>query len=118
MASYMMCSAVDFLPSIIMRLTTWVTRRLLYIGSGWMSRLDALALLAMAAYAFLCLFAQLDAVLGATLLTVGHSGCVESRTDDLVADTRQVFDPATPDEDHGVLLQVVPDAGDVGSDFH
>src|SRR6266850_357090 len=40
-ASYMICSAVDFLPQIIMMLTNFATSREPYLGSGSTSRLAA-----------------------------------------------------------------------------
>src|SRR4029079_570721 len=58
------------------------------------------------------------AVAGAGLLAVGDPGRVEGAADDLVADARQVLDATTPDQDHGVLLQVVALARDVGGDLH
>src|SRR6478735_3220720 len=60
----------------------------------------------------------LGAVLAATLLAVAHAGRVERAADDVVLDRRQVLDPATADEHDRVLLQVVPDARDVGRDLH
>src|SRR5680860_158290 len=62
--------------------------------------------------------AGLDAVKGACLLAVGDAGRVEGATDDLVADARQILDPAAADQHHRVLLQVVALAGDVGGDLH
>src|SRR6187549_1990947 len=61
---------------------------------------------------------SLDAVAGARLLAVGDAGGVERAAHDLVADARQVLDATTPDQDHRVLLQVVPLARDVGGDLH
>src|SRR3954469_5239306 len=59
----------------------------------------------------------LGAVLAATLLAVPHAGSVEGAADDVVLDRGQVLDPATPNEDDGVLLEVVADARDVGRDL-
>src|SRR6266851_3076123 len=55
----------------------------------------------------------LGPVLGARLLAVLGACGVERAADDVVADARQVLHLAPADEHHGVLLQVVADAGDV-----
>src|SRR6185369_8116890 len=52
------------------------------------------------------------------LLAVANSGGVEGAADDVVLDRREVLHSATADEDHGVLLEVVADARDVGRDLH
>src|SRR5262249_46255942 len=59
----------------------------------------------------------LGPVLRAALLTVAHARSVERGADHLVADARQVANTPTADEHHGVLLEVVPLAGDVGRDL-
>src|SRR5687767_15952121 len=59
----------------------------------------------------------LGAVLRAALPAIGDAGGVERGADHLVADARQVLDAAAADEHHGVLLQVVALAGDVGGDL-
>ena len=46
-------------------------------------------------------------------LAIHDAGSVEGTADDLVADARQVSDPAAAHEHDRVLLQVVADAGDV-----
>src|SRR4051794_6710016 len=56
-------------------------------------------------------------VLGARLLAVGDPQAVEDASDDVVADPRQVADPAAADQDDRVLLEVVALAGDVRGDF-
>src|SRR2546426_12785421 len=56
----------------------------------------------------------LGAVLRAALLAPLGAGRVEGAADHVVADTGEVFDAATADQDHRVLLQVVTDARDVG----
>src|ERR1051325_1366287 len=66
-------------------------------------------------------FRPLDAVLRALAVAVGFvgrrrtggAGRIEGAPDDVVADARQVFDAASADQDDGVLLQVMPLAGDV-----
>src|SRR5262245_45729198 len=62
--------------------------------------------------------AGLRAVFAATLPAVADAGGVERAPDDVVLDRRQVLDLAATDEHHRVLLQVVPDARDVGRDLH
>src|SRR5262245_16616658 len=47
------------------------------------------------------------------LLAVRNPGCVKGAAHDLVADARQVLDPAAAHEDHRVLLKVVPLPRDV-----
>src|SRR5215469_14900415 len=59
----------------------------------------------------------LRAVPAACLLAVAHALGVEGTADDLVADTRQVPHPAAAYQHDRVLLQVVPDARDVGGDL-
>src|SRR5699024_2452916 len=63
------------------------------------------ALLLLGAVAAACLLAPLD--------TLG----VEGAADDLVAHTRQVLHTTAADQDHRVLLEVVPLARDVGGDL-
>src|SRR5207245_776505 len=59
----------------------------------------------------------LRAVLRARLLAVADAARVERGADHLVAEARKVLDPAAADEHDGVLLEVVPLAGDVGADL-
>src|SRR3954454_4399516 len=94
-------------------LHTWVTRRERWTGSGSIGRMEAAARRGMKALALLLL----DAVLGTGLLAVADAGGVERPADDLVAHARKVLDAATAHEHDGVLLQVVPLAGDVGGDL-
>ena len=61
------------------------------------------------------LLRALRAVLGAGLHTLGHTGSIQRAADDVITNARQVTDTAAADEHHGVLLQVVADAGDVAS---
>ena len=35
----------------------------------------------------------------------------------MIPDTRKVLDPPSADQNHGVLLEIVSDAGDVGGDL-
>src|SRR5829696_8270595 len=62
--------------------------------------------------------ALLGAVAGTGLLAVADAGGVEGAADDLVADAGEVLHPAAADQDHRVLLEVVPLARDVGGDLH
>src|SRR6516165_8079770 len=109
-ASYMIRSAVDFLPRIIMMLTNFATSRLPYFGSGNTSRFAAPALLIVLCRSALGGF---GAVLRAALLAAGHARGVERAADDVIADARQVLHAAAADHDDRVLLEVVPDARDV-----
>src|SRR5437762_11253901 len=59
----------------------------------------------------------LRAVPASGLLAVAHPLGVQGATDDLVADSGQVPDPAAPHQHDGMLLQVVADTGDVGGDL-
>src|SRR5256885_4189898 len=70
MASYMMRSAVDFLPRIIMMLTNLATSRLPYLGSGSTSRRGAIARRMALGSSGL---RRLGAVLRAALLAAGHA---------------------------------------------
>src|SRR5262249_759564 len=110
MASYMIRSAVLFLPPYIIMFTNFATSRLPCLGSGRISRLVAPAR-RMLASAGLRL---LGAVLGPALLPARHPRGVQRAADDLIADAREVLHAPTPDEHDRVLLQVVPDPGDVG----
>src|SRR5262249_26912283 len=56
----------------------------------------------------------LRSVLRTSLFAVGNSNRVERAADYVIAHSRQVFHAAAPNKDNRVLLQVVPDAGDVG----
>src|SRR4029077_14282334 len=56
--------------------------------------------------------------LAAALLAVTNPGGVEGATDDVVLDRRQVLHSTAGDEHDRVLLEVVPDARDVGRDLH
>src|SRR3954453_10872309 len=56
----------------------------------------------------------LRAVPAGGLVAVADALGVQRAADDLVANAREVLHPAAAHEHHRVLLQVVPDAGDVG----
>src|SRR3954449_1694993 len=106
-----MRSAVDFLPSSMTLLITCWTRRERWTGSGSICRMVA------AERRGIWSLLLLHAVLRAGLLAVADAGGVERPADDLVAHARQVLDAAAAHEHHGVLLQVVPLARDVGRDL-
>src|SRR3954447_11157194 len=106
-----MRSAVDFLPSSMTLLITCWTRRERKTGSGSICRLVAAERRGIGSLLLL------HAVLRAGLLAVADAGGVERPADDLVAHAREVLDAAAADEHDGVLLQVVPLAGDVGRDL-
>src|SRR5512142_2012809 len=59
----------------------------------------------------------LRAVAAARLLAVAHALGVQGTADNLVADPGQVPHPAAAHQHDRVLLQVVPDAGNVGGDL-
>src|SRR5450759_4845943 len=59
----------------------------------------------------------LGAVLAAPLLAVLGAGGVEGAADHVVAHAGEVGDLAAADQHNGVLLEVVPDARDVGGDL-
>src|SRR5690606_32160173 len=63
------------------------------------------------------LLGTLRAVLGTSLLTIFDALQVQGAADDVVANTRQVLDTTTADQNDRVFLQVVAFAADVGDDF-
>ena len=58
-----------------------------------------------------------DTVLGAAAAALVDAGTVKGATDNVVTNTRKVFDPPATDEDDAVLLKAVPLVGNVGDDF-
>src|SRR5437764_6866742 len=88
-ASYMIRSAVDFLPRIIMMLTNFATSRLPYFGSGSTSRLAAPARRMASAS-----LRRLGAVLRTALLSTRHAGGVERSANDVIPDAREVLHAA------------------------
>src|SRR3954452_3770756 len=82
-----------------------------WTGSGSIGRMEAAA---RRGFGLL----RLPAGLRAGLLAVADAGGVERPAHHLVAHARQVLDAAAADEHDGVLLQVVPLAGDVDRDLH
>jgi len=57
-------------------------------------------------------------VLASAPPSVRDTFAIQGATDDVVADTRQVFNPAAPDQNHRVLLEVMPFAADVGGNLN
>src|ERR1700746_77072 len=62
-------------------------------------------------------FWSLGSVFRAPLLAIGYPDRVEGSPDYVVADAREIFHAAPPDQHDRVLLQVVADAGDVSRHF-
>src|SRR6201995_4923372 len=106
-----MRSASERLPSRSTLLASAVTSGEPYPGSVTSCRFVAGPLRGMSALLLL------RAVTTTSLLAVADTLGVERTADDLVADTGQVADPPPADEHDRVLLQVVPDTGDVGGDL-
>src|SRR5215475_13483217 len=113
MASYMIRSAVLFLPPYIIMLTNFATSRLPYLGSGRISRCVAPARRILASAGL----RLLGAVLRPALLPPRHARGVQRAADDVIPDAGQVLHAAPADEHDRVLLQVVPDPGDVRGYF-
>src|SRR2546429_1461308 len=59
----------------------------------------------------------LGAVLRTALLAPFGAGRVEGAADHVVPNTGEVLDAAAADQDYRVLLEVMPDPGDVGGDL-
>ena len=57
-------------------------------------------------------------VLGAGLHTAIDTLSIQGTTDDVVTDTGKVLNTAAADQNHGVLLQVVTNTGDISGNFH
>ena len=57
-------------------------------------------------------------VLGTGLHTTVDTLSIQSTTDNVVTNTGKVLYTAAADQNHGVLLQVVADTGDVSGNFH
>src|SRR5438093_9535931 len=110
-APYTMRSASERLPFRSTLLTSAVTSGEPYTGSVTSCRLVAGPLRGMSALLLL------GSVAAARLLAVAYRLGVEGAADDLVADAREVAHPAATHQHDRVLLQVVPDAGDVGRDL-
>ena len=51
-------------------------------------------------------------------VAVRHTQRVERASNDVISDTRKVLHTTPANKHHGVLLQIVPYARDIGSNFH
>ena len=60
---------------------------------------------------------SLGAIFGSALPPIGHARCIQSTAYGVITNTRQVFDPATAQQYHGVFLQVVTFTSNIGGDF-
>src|SRR3989338_7981608 len=56
---------------------------------------------------------RFSAVTRAALATVFDAGCIELASDNMVFDSGQIFDPASPNKNYAVLSQVVANSWDV-----
>src|SRR2546425_7482197 len=106
-----MRSAVLFLPSLMTVLMNLVTSVLLYTGSAASSRFGISRLRGI--FGNLRLRA-LRAVLRTTLLAALDADGVERAADNVIADAGEILHAAAANQHQRVLLQVVPDAGNVG----
>src|SRR3982751_2304649 len=106
-----MRSASWRLPSSRILLISWVTSGELYTGSATSGWRGAGPLRGMSALLLL------RAVTAAGLLAVTHALRVQRPANDLVADAGEILHPAATHEHDRVLLQVVPDTGDVRGDL-
>src|SRR5690242_7190324 len=113
----MFCATV-FLPSHIIEFTNISASVDPYTGSAAISLGSGLRLRGI--YPHLLLrsgFWPLGAVFRTALLPAADAGGVQRSSHDVVAHTRQILHTATADEHDRVLLQVVPDAGNIGCDL-
>src|SRR5512137_952453 len=110
----MIFSPVDFFPWRIRLLMNLATTRSWNLGSGRIFRFSTTR---RRGIEILWLARALGAVLRAALLAALDAHCVEGAADDVVADAGEVLHAAATDEHHRVLLEVVPDAGDVARDL-
>src|SRR5512143_1924999 len=106
----MMRSPVDFLPLRIRLLTNFATIRSWNFGSGRIFRFSTSRRRGIES---LSLARALGAVLRAALLAALDADRIEGAANDVVAHAGEVLHAAAADEDHRVLLEVVPDARDV-----
>src|SRR6185369_14981912 len=107
-----MLSATDFLPRVMSTFMNFARSTLANFGSGRISRFGTslrrgMRSLCSSAVSLLSRLRHLGAVLRAALLAVFHALRVERTAHDVVAHARQVLHPATADQHHRVLLQVM-----------
>src|SRR6056297_1315551 len=118
-----MRSATDFLPSIITMLMKRVSSSLPNFGSGRMSRWkfeclrDIFFSVMNSVQARASALGLLGAVFGTALTTIAHAGGIQAAAHRVVANAGKVLDTTAANEDHRVLLQVVPFATDVAGHF-
>src|SRR5260221_13600775 len=112
-----MCSATDFFPRVMRTLTNLATSALPYFGSGRISRLGTSLRRGMGIFRNSGRFGFLRAVLGPALFTVLDALGVEAAAHDVVAHPREALHPASTDQHHRVLLQIVPFPADVADDL-
>src|SRR3990170_1997848 len=91
-------------------LTNFVTSFSPNLGSGKTSRFLTSPLRGM-------LLRFLGSVFGTTLPPLLYTDRIERSTDDVIANSRKIFDAASTDQYHRVLLQVVTDAWNVRGHF-
>src|SRR5512141_847986 len=65
-------------------------------------------------FVLLGLLRTLRAVLRAALLAIGNAGRIQRAPDDVIPDTRQVFNTAAAHKHNGVLLQLMTLTRDIG----
>src|SRR6266850_5156495 len=104
-----MRSATDFLPSYIRQFINLVRMASPNLGSGKTSRLTA----ARRRDTGVPLFWTLGAVFRTALTTILDALGIEGAADDVITHSRKVFDPASANQHHRMLLQVVTLAGNV-----
>src|SRR6185436_8159812 len=110
-----MLSATDFFPSLISELMNLVTSGDWYSGSGRMSRFATKPRLGIPSR--LLRPGPLGPVLGPALLPPLDAHRVQGSADHVIAHSGKVLHAAAPDHHDRVLLEVVPDARDVGRDL-
>src|SRR5512145_1352067 len=105
----MIFSPVAFLPIFIRLLTNFATIRSWNLGSGRIFRFSTSRRRGIEPF----LARALGAVLRAALLAPLDADRVEGAAHDVVAHAGEILHASAADEDHRVLLEVVPDARDV-----
>src|ERR1700730_17240446 len=120
--------AVERLPSHIIELMNFCTRSLPYTESVVTSRRGTNPLRGMRFFSsFSCYFVSwlllhglgpLGAEFRAPLLAVLNAGGVERPADNVIAHARKILHAAAAHQHDRVLLQVVPNPGNVGRDFN
>src|SRR3954469_1944789 len=104
---------VFFLPSHIIELTNFSTSVELYTGSGSTSRTTALRLRGI----HYLRFGPLGPVFRPALPAIGHPCSVQCSANHVIANAGKVLYAAPANQHDRVLLEVVPDSGDVRRHF-